>query len=200
MRGSVRALLSVRFSAISASRNELTLLVKMSIPPVSMACRPSSPPRTCSEARCFAPGSVSRSEPLGKSKAARLCRPANLAPGVRQCKRPASIKCSTSHRLSYTPMAIRLPIRRGWRTIWPSTSVRGGSTERSRKGLANRICWTGCATIRGSSALIYVGSNRRQFRHIQYLASGNRAFATALYKIEHGQRSDGQVVVGCQIF
>lgn len=100
----------------------------------------------------FVPASVSTREPLGKSKAARLWRPASFAPGGRQCRRPAIIKCSTSQRSPSTPMAIRLPIRRSSRTIRPSRFVSDGSAVRSRKGLANRICWIGCALMRGLSA------------------------------------------------
>src|SRR5260370_28099790 len=83
MRGSVRALLSVRFSAVRAARNELRSLVKISIPPGSMERKPSSPVTTYNDARCFVPASVSTREPLGKSKAARLRRPASFALGIR---------------------------------------------------------------------------------------------------------------------
>ncbi len=51
-----------------------------------------SPTRRCSEARCFVPASVRSSEPLGKSKAARLLRPASFAFCGRQCRRPAIIR------------------------------------------------------------------------------------------------------------
>src|SRR6266849_5810311 len=78
MRGSVRALLSVRFSAVSAMRNELRSLVKMSIPPGSTERNSSSPVSTYKDARRFEPASVSTREPLGKSKAARLWRPASF--------------------------------------------------------------------------------------------------------------------------
>ena len=79
MRGSVRALLSVRFSTVSASRNELRSLAKTSIPPGSTERKSSSPARTDKDARCFVPASVSTREPVGKSKAARLLRPASFA-------------------------------------------------------------------------------------------------------------------------
>ena len=49
---------------------------------------------------------------LGKSKAARLCRPASFASRARQCNRPAIIRCSTSQRSLPKPKAMRLPIRR----------------------------------------------------------------------------------------
>ncbi len=154
MRGSVRALLRVRFSAVSASRNDLRSLVKISIPPGSTERKPSSPVSTCNDARCFVPASVSTREPLGKSKAARLLRPASFAFGGRQCKRPAIIKCTTSQRAPSSPIAIRLPIRRNSRTTRPSVFVTDGCTVRSRKGLASRTRSTGCPTIRVSSALM----------------------------------------------
>ncbi len=153
-RGSVRALLSVRFSTVRASRNELRSLVKISIPPGSTESNPSSPTRTCNDARRFVPASVSTREPRGKSKAARFCRPDSFAPGARQCKRPAIIKCSTSQRSPSTPIAIRFPIRRNSRTMRPSALVTGGCTVRSRKTLASRTRLIGCPTMRGSSALM----------------------------------------------
>ena len=153
-RGSVRALLSVRFSAVSASRNEFRSLAKISIPPGSIESKPSSPESTCNDARRFEPASVSTREPFGKSKAARLLRPDSFAPGGRQCKRPAIIKCSTSQRSPSTPIAIRLPMRRTSRTMRPSALASGGCTVRSRKALASRTRSSGCPTMRGSSALM----------------------------------------------
>jgi len=154
MRGSVRALLSVRFSTVSASRNELRSLVKTSIPPGSTACKASSPARTDNDARCFVPASVSTREPVGKSKAARLLRPASFAWGGRQCSRPAIIKCRTNQRSPSTPIAISLPIRRNSRTKRPSTLVTGGCAVRRRNGLASRTCSIRCPTMRRSSALM----------------------------------------------
>src|SRR5271163_618246 len=55
IRGSVSALLSVRVSAVSASRNEARLLLKTSIPPGSTACKASSPAKRYNDARCFVP-------------------------------------------------------------------------------------------------------------------------------------------------
>src|SRR5258706_5803609 len=154
-RGSVRALFRVRFSNISAARNDVKSLVKISIPPGSTERKPSSPARTCNDARRLVPASVSTSDPLGKSKAARFCRPDSFAPGSRQCNRPAIIKCSTNQRSPSTPMAIRLPIRRNSRTVRLSTFVMGGCTVRSKKGLVSRTRSIGWPTIRGSRALMY---------------------------------------------
>ena len=58
-----------------------------------------------------------------KSKAARFCLPASLAPGFFQCSRPAIIRCSTSHRSPSSPMAIRLPMRLSSRTRFPSADA-----------------------------------------------------------------------------
>src|SRR5712664_2975461 len=154
-RGSVRARFRVRFSNISAARNDVKSLVKMSIPPGSTERKPSSPVRTCNDARRLVPASVSTSDPLGKSKAARFCRPDSFAPGSRQCNRPAIIRCSTSQRSPSTPMAIRFPIRRNSRTVRLSTFVMGGCTVRSRKGLVSRTRSIGSPMMRGSRALMY---------------------------------------------
>ena len=83
---------------------------RISIPPGSTERNPSSPLRTCNEARRLEPLSLRIRVPAEKSKAARFWRPASLASGGRQCSRPAIIKCSTSHKSLSTPIAMRLPI------------------------------------------------------------------------------------------
>ena len=92
IRGSVNARFSVRFSAARAVRNAFKSLAITSMPPGSAADKASSPPSTCKDARRLVPASVSTSEPLGKSNAARVMRPASFEPGDRQCSRPAIIK------------------------------------------------------------------------------------------------------------
>ena len=124
--------------AESTARNWLRSLAKMSMPPGSMERRASSPASTCSDARRFVPASVSTSEPFGKSNAARLCRPASLAAGGRQCRRPAIMRWSTSQRSPSSPMAMRLPIRRRSRTVRPSAEAKGGCAVRSREMPATR--------------------------------------------------------------
>src|SRR2546422_6212785 len=52
-------------------------------------------------------------------------------------------------------MAMRLPIRRTSRTARPSTLATGGCAVRSRKAFPSRTRWSGCATMRGSRAVIY---------------------------------------------
>src|SRR5580700_5672494 len=91
-RGSVSARLSVWFSAVSAARKDARSLEKTSMPPASKERNASSPSTTCNDARRLEPASVSTREPLGKSNAARVWRPASLASGARQCKRPAIIQ------------------------------------------------------------------------------------------------------------
>ena len=152
-RGSVSARLSVWFSAVSAARNESGSADKTSMPPGSSANNAASPSSTCKEARRLLPASVSTSEPLGKSKAARLCRPASLAPAGRQCSLPAIIKCSTSHRSPSIPKAIRLPTRRNSRTARHSAEAMGGCAVRSRKALASRTRSSLWPMIRASSAV-----------------------------------------------
>ena len=143
-----------------------------------MERKPSSPASTCNDARRFVPASVSTREPLGKSKAARFCRPDSLAPGGRQCKRPAIIRCSTSQRSPSTPIAIRLPIRRNSRTMRPSTlgnwrlhgsKQKGARQPHSLERLANDA-WFECADV---------GGDVRQFRHDYQLARRTRVFATS---------------------
>src|SRR6267154_6147564 len=50
---------------------------------------------------------------------------------------------------------MRFPILRNSRTLRPSTLASGGSTLRSRNGLASRTCSMGSPTMRGSSAVMY---------------------------------------------
>ena len=97
IRGSVRALLRVRFSIVSASRKESRSLENTSIPPGSMERNASSPWKRCNEARRLVPASVSTREPLGKSKAARFFRPASFAPG-----RPP-VQASGNHQMKHQP-------------------------------------------------------------------------------------------------
>ena len=59
---------------------------------------------------------------FGKSNAARPRGRDTLAPRFCQCRRPAIMRCSTSHRSSSKPIAMRLPILRDLRTRLPSTS------------------------------------------------------------------------------
>ena len=76
-------------------------------------------------------------------KAAKLLRPANFAPGARQCNRPAIMRCSTNHKSSSKPKAMRLPIRRNSRTTRPSTVVMAGCAVRSTNAFASRTRTSG---------------------------------------------------------
>ena len=132
-------------------------------PPGSSAARPLRPSATCKDARRLVPASVSTREPLSKSNAASVLRPASLAPGARQCSRPAIMRCSTSHRSPSRPMAMRLPTRLSSRTRRPFASERGGSAVRSRKGLVRRTPSDGPHDARFERG--EVGGDIRQLGH-----------------------------------
>jgi hypothetical protein len=51
-------------------------------------------------------------------------------------------------------MAMRLPMRRSSRTVWPSVAETGGMAVRSRKAEAMRTCSSGLPRMRGSSAVM----------------------------------------------
>ena len=91
-RGSVSARLSVRFSTINAARNVSKSDVRTSTPPASNSSSASTPRIRWSEARRLFPASVSTSVPVAKSNAARSFRPASVAPGGRQWRRPAIMR------------------------------------------------------------------------------------------------------------
>jgi len=153
-RGSVRARLRVWFSAERAARNAFKSVERSqtSIPPASSDARPPSPLKRYNEARRLEPASVSISDPFGKSKTARFCRPASLAGVDFQCKRPAIIKCNASQRSPSSPKTMRFPIRRSSRTTRPSTLESGGCAVRNKNALTNRMRSSGRPTTRGSSA------------------------------------------------
>src|SRR5208337_331453 len=81
-------------------------------------------------------------------------------PSRQFCSLLSPVQAAGNHQMQHQPkIALHsddysLAIRRSSRTTWPSTSEIDGSMVRRKKGLANRICWIGCATIRDSSAWI----------------------------------------------
>src|SRR5271157_768349 len=97
MRGSVRALLSVRFSALSASRNELRSLAKMSIPPGSMDSNPSSLRSTYSDARCFVPASVEHKRAIGKIESCQTL------PSRQFCSLLSPVQAAGNHQMQRQP-------------------------------------------------------------------------------------------------
>ena len=119
---------------------------------VDVFCRSASLAKRWREARRLEPASVRTREPWGKSKAARLLRPPSLAPAGRQWRRPAIMRWRTSQRPLSSSIAMRLPMRRRERTVWPSTLFDGGldGAEQEWAGDADvGSCWP---TMRGSRA------------------------------------------------
>ncbi len=151
-RGSVSARLSVWFSRRSASTNAARVASSGSSPPRANCPSPVSPRTRWSEARFFELASVISSVPVEKSNAASPTLPGTFAPRAPQRKRPAIIKWKTRNRSPSSPSTIRLPMRRSSRTVRPSASRSGGSTERSRNGLASRARSYVCPSTRAPIA------------------------------------------------
>ena len=125
------------------------------MPPGSNSASARSPRTRCIEARRFEPASVSSNVPLEKSNAARPTLPGTFVPGSFQRNRPAIIKWMTRNASSSSSQTTRLPSRRMPVTSLPSAACMGGSTERTRNGLARRMRCRRRPTIRGRSACRY---------------------------------------------
>src|SRR5215831_5120818 len=104
------------------------------------------------KARFWEPASVQRSDPTGKSNAARPRGGEIFTPRARQWSLPAIIKCKTSQRSPSRPIQIRFPTRRKRRGFLPVAVPSGGVAVRSRNGLTTRTCSSVCPRMRLSSA------------------------------------------------
>ena len=136
MRGSVRARLSVRFSAVSAAQ-EGREIGREDIDAAGVhRAQAFFAATTWSDARRFAPASVRASEPLGKSNAARHCGPpswrpaassaagqrsSDAAPATRRppCRLRCVCRCAEARRrrgLQHPPARVaRFAAGTGWR-------------------------------------------------------------------------------------
>ena len=145
--GSVNARLIVCRSLRSTAANSAVEALNRSRPPRSCSARPAAPRTRYSEARFLGLASVNITVPCSKSNAASPILPGTLVPAGFQRSRPAIIRWITAYRSSSKPITSRLPSRDTPVIVLPTISRTGGSTERSRNGLASRSAFSGRPTV-----------------------------------------------------